>query len=553
MEVDSTKPKKHTMLNKSTVQLMALGLVGSFAATAAAQDSGALIDALVRKGVLKDQEAEQIRSQLSRDYAANTPAGKLNISSSVKELKLSGDVRLRYQYDEKYSQAGPPSSSVDQRERFRLRLRINADYKLADDFFAGFGLQTEQKNDSGNQTMAGGSGNNSITANSQGTSTSGDYFQNYNIYINKAFIGWNVVPGVTLIGGKQVNPLYTTDLVWDADINPTGFSQRVDLHKFLELGPLELSIVGLQGIVSDNNEKNSYGTTNGTVTSNRDAWVYHTQLIAAVKLSDDVKVTVAPGFYGTNNSVIAGDGGGEENFSKNAAYGTTKGLKVLTAPGDVAFKVAGKPVKFQWDLAWNKDSKVRSGYYAGTTTYTYNVAPTNGAAATTYTSTSSKSVGDVVSITATPAATVSVSGGGDLTATVPTIPNGAVVTSLKSTSLAPSTTFVPSERDALAYLVGFQFGENKKKGDWSLLANYRQVGLSAVDPQINDSDWALSQTNMAGFKVGFFYNIGDATTLGSSFDTADNLRPDLGGNTSYGPGSVNNSVKVLQVDLSVKF
>ncbi|NBV86406.1 MAG: hypothetical protein EBS01_09135, partial [Verrucomicrobia bacterium] len=87
------------MLNKSTVQLMALGLVGSFAATAAAQDSGALIDALVRKGVLKDQEAEQIRSQLSKDFAANSPAGKLNLSSSVKELKLSGDVRLRYQYD----------------------------------------------------------------------------------------------------------------------------------------------------------------------------------------------------------------------------------------------------------------------------------------------------------------------------------------------------------------------------------------------------------------------------------------------------------------------
>ncbi|MEI7776032.1 MAG: putative porin, partial [Verrucomicrobiota bacterium] len=106
----------------------------------------------------------------------------------------------------------------------------------------------------------------------------------------------------------------------------------------------------------------------------------------------------------------------------------------------------------------------------------------------------------------------------------------------------------------LAYLVGFQIGENKKKGDWSLLANYRQVGLSAVDPQINDSDWALSQTNMAGFKVGFFYNIGDATTLGSSFYTADNLRSDLGGGANtYGPGSVSNSVKVLQVDLSVKF
>ena len=159
---------------------MALGLVGSFAATAAAQDSGALIDALVRKGVLKDQEAEQIRTQLSRDYAANTPAGKLNLSSSVKELKLSGDVRLRFQHDIQQTQANDIDSTTgkaaatgavnnvsshdSQRDRYRLRLRVNADYKLNDDFFAGFGLQTTQNNDSGNQTMGDGT-----------------YHQNYNI------------------------------------------------------------------------------------------------------------------------------------------------------------------------------------------------------------------------------------------------------------------------------------------------------------------------------------------------------------------------------------
>jgi len=477
------------MLNKSTVQLMALGLVGSFAATAAAQDSGALIDALVRKGVLKDQEAEQIRSQLSRDYAANTPAGKLNISSSVKELKLSGDVRLRHQYDNQQNQAG---TSESQRTRYRLRLRVNADYKLADDFFAGFGLQTTQNNDSGNQTMGDGA-----------------VHQNYNVYINKAFIGWNGIPGVTVIGGKQVNPFYTTDLVWDADINPAGITERIEFNKFVDLGPLELALVGGQFVASDNAESNTSGKTN------RDAIVYHTQLVAGIKLTDDIKVTVAPGYYTSNGAQLNGDGGGEFNYTKwtgTAATGQSdqlRGLKVYTAPGDVSFKIAGKPAKVLWDLAWNADARDRNNLYRGIT---------NTAAATA---------------TTTAAATV------------------ATTTAVGATSGANLTN---SDRDSLAYLVGFSIGENKKKGDWSLLANYREVGLSAVDPNINDSDWALSYTNMAGFKVGFMYNLGDATTIGSSFYQANNLRTNLGsGLTGVGPGSGVNAVQVLQVDLSVKF
>jgi len=497
------------MLNKSTVQLMALGLVGSFAATAAAQDSGALIDALVRKGVLKDQEAEQIRSQLSRDYAANTPAGKLNISSSVKELKLSGDVRLRYQYDNQQAQTDTGES---QRTRYRLRLRVNADYKLADDFFAGFGLQTTQNNDSGNQTMG-----------------DGNVHQNYSVFINKAFIGWNGIPGVTVIGGKQVNPFYTTDLVWDADINPTGVTERIDFHKFADFGPLELSLVGGQFVASDNAESNASGKTN------RDAIVYHTQLVAGLKLSDDVKLTVAPGYYTSNGAQLNGDGGGEYNYTKWSSSGTEqlRGLKVYTAPGDVSFKVAGKPVKFQWDLAWNADANNRSTLYgtakadAGATTVVDKAGLT--ASGKTY----AKNYTETPIVDALGAAT------------------GASV--YKSTAVT-ATTVTPSDRDSLAYLVGFQIGENKKKGDWSLLANYRQVGLSAVDPNINDSDWALSYTNMAGYKVGFFYNLGDATTIGSTFFSANNLRSSLGGvGSSAGPGSGANAVQVLQVDLSVKF
>jgi len=460
------------MFNKAIVQLMALGFVGSLAATATAQDAGALIDVMVRKGMLKDQEAEQIRSQLSRDFAAQSSAGKLNLSSSVKELKLSGDVRTRWQYDNRDKQTNGVTETGDQRSRFRLRLRVNSDYKLNDNFFAGFGLQTEQKNDSGNQTMA-----NAREAGAN-TDAGSDYFGNYNIYINKAFIGWNVVPGATVIGGKQVNPFYTTDLVWDADINPTGFTQTVDIHKFLELGGLELSLRSGQLIVSDsaNESANAAGRN-----ANRDAWIYVNQLVATVPVMDGVKLTVAPGFYCSNGAATTGNGNGEANPAGGAT--ALEGLKIITAPGDVSFKLAGLPVKTQWDFAYNQDATDRSKNY--------------------------------------------------------------------NVNIAPSGT------DKLAWLAGFQVGENKKKGDWSVLANYRQVGLSAVDPNINDSDWALSYTNMSGFKAGFVYNLGDAATIATTYYSANNLRKDLGvGGTAPGsatPGSVMNSVQVLQVDVSVKF
>jgi polyhydroxyalkanoate synthesis regulator phasin len=493
------------MLNKSTVQLMALGLVGSFAATAAAQDSGALIDALVRKGVLKDQEAEQIRSQLSKDFAANTPAGKLNLSSSVKELKLSGDVRVRYTNQNVGSniQTGltGATTQVETRDsRFRLRLRVNADYKLNDDVTAGFGLQTQSKNDSGNVTM------------SKDSASGNGYFENYSVFINKAYIGWTPVAGVNLTGGKFTNPIYTTDLVYDPDINPAGFAERIDFHKFLELGGLELSLVGLQGSVSDQTES-SASTRAAT-----DGWIFHTQLIAAADIAEGVKLTVAPGYYCTNDGTgqSATAGGGETNAV--LAVSQLKGLKIITAPGDVSFKLFGKPSKVMWDFAYNNDAAGRIAAY-------------NASAGTTSTT---------AAITA-----AQFTAGAATTLPVTTTTTGAT-SQANVDSLTPA--YNPTGTDKLAWLAGFQFGENKKKGDWSLLANWRVVGSAAVDSSINDSDWAVSRTNMQGPKGSFTYNVGDAFTIAASYYLGNNIRKEL--NVSPANG---NSIRVLQIDASVKF
>jgi hypothetical protein len=101
---------------------------------------------------------------------------------------------------------------VATRSRWRFRLRLNAEITFDGGFFGGFSLTTNNFADSGNQTYTGG-------------------LQNYSIYINKAFLGWNGYPGLTVIAGKQDNPFYTTDLFYDPSIYPQGLVERIDFDK----------------------------------------------------------------------------------------------------------------------------------------------------------------------------------------------------------------------------------------------------------------------------------------------------------------------------------
>jgi hypothetical protein len=349
------------MLNKYAVQLMALGIVGSLAATAVAEDS-ALIDALVKKGVLKSAEAEQIRAEAAKSKQSS--AGKLNLDSSVKSLTLSGDFRVRYNYTSganRDSNAGGvgtplnpganapfPAVTGDQTAQgtfYDMRLRLNADYKLSDDFYAGFGLRT-QRDARNDNTPIGRSG-------AMGAGT------DYGVGIYRAFLGWHPLDGVELVAGAQSNPFYTTDLVWDVDLNPAGFSQKIDLDKTLGVSGIELSLVSGQFILQDNNENNPFNNGQNQ-SANRDAFLWQTQLVAGVDLGA-AKLTVAPGYLASNGGYVGISGG------TSAALTDTNNVQVLLLPGDVSGEVAGIKTKFLWDFAYNLDGGARFNQFtAGT-------------------------------------------------------------------------------------------------------------------------------------------------------------------------------------------
>ncbi len=484
------------MFKTTSLKLAAALALGSAAVTAQAQDAGALVDRLVKKGILTAQEGEEVRSDMTRDSAA-TPAGKLNISNSITELKIYGDLRERYQYDNRDLQAPttPVNSNNNQRSRFRFRLRLDAEVKLGSNFSAGFGLQTSQASDSGNQTYSGG-------------------FSNYSIFINKAYLNWTPTDWLKVTGGKFANPFYTTDLVWDPDINPTGVAEVIAFHKMnfgatdsgyskdgksiappvKSVPPWELTLVAGQLLFDDNNEGGGLSRDNDLTS---DAYLFETQLIGSYKFNNGVKVTFAPAWMtyvnGSLGQNAANPVNNENPFVDSATVsGAARNLNLILLPGDVTTSLAGVKTKFYWDFSYNIDGRKRVENIYG------------------------------------------------LAATDPS--NGNLVSR-------------HNNQDNLAYLVGLQLGENKKKGDWSALVNWRRTGIGAVDPNLNDSDFALGELNTQGIKVGAAYNFTDFCVGAVTYMHAWNLRGDLtGGQATAGQAIADaNAVEVLQVDLSIKF
>lgn len=311
-------------------KLMAAGAALFCAGAAFAQDSGPLIELLVRKGLVSDQEAEELRAELTKDFAANSSAGKLNLGGHLTEFKLSGDVRLRHQVE---TQAPQNGTVTNERTRERFRLRFNGDFLMQKGWGAGFALETANAADSGNQTFENGN-------------------DDYTPYLARAYVSWRPNMNWLLVGGKQKNPFYTTDMIWDGDINPQGVSEVYT--RFLGTKDT-LEVRAGQYIMDDRAE--STASRNG-----RDAWLFVQQAVYTHWFGKDAignvvnSFIVAPGFMIYNDSTLDG------LANETPFNGSTDGLAVFTMPGEVNWmNVAGAGTSFKlyWDFAYNLEAEKR--------------------------------------------------------------------------------------------------------------------------------------------------------------------------------------------------
>jgi hypothetical protein len=326
------------MLTLKSKWLSLLGSALLLAGTAFAQDSGPLVDLLLKKGIVTDQEAEELRADLVKDFAANSAAGKLNLSSSLTELRISGDVRVRYEDRSGETVTGDHSD----RSRFRYRLRPLITGNLGSQWFFGFRLENSNGSRSSNVTMGDDAGPWGKT--------------NDGVYIGQVYIGFKPTSEWTIYAGRMPNPFVNTLLVWDGDINPEGFAEKFthsagNVTFFANLG---------QFLYDSGNTQNSIGST----PTKKDQFFLGWQAGATLKIDEKNSIQVAPTLYHYLNNENANS---NINFAGSFSPANQTAINNLfvidvpfeyntTLPTGAAFKVFG-------DVAYNLDGDKRAKKY----------------------------------------------------------------------------------------------------------------------------------------------------------------------------------------------
>ena len=191
--------------------LLAGGIATATTVTVHAQANDALLNKLVSKGLLTKQEADELKTESDAGFDKSYRA-KTGLPDWVTALKLSGDVRGRF--DGIYFENDAEGAPNRDRNRLRYRLRFGATATFKDNFELGLRLTSGEA-----QSSFGGD---PISGNSSFQDNGSKKF----LWIDQAYGRWTPLnndtwkAGVTL--GKMENPFVVSPLVFDEDYTPEG-------------------------------------------------------------------------------------------------------------------------------------------------------------------------------------------------------------------------------------------------------------------------------------------------------------------------------------------
>jgi polyhydroxyalkanoate synthesis regulator phasin len=240
------------------------------AAVARAQDKGnALLDLLIKKGIITKDEADQVRTEWEKQLAAQLEKyDKTKVPKWIKEVEWAGDIRLRHK-SFWWEDARPD------RHRERIRVRFGFTSKFADDKTT-FGLR-----------LATGTLSDQVSANQTLT----DVFSRKTIGFDQIYIRHDATGWLSLWGGKFPYPWYLAPvesrMIWDDDVNPEGLAERLhwkpgkDTTVFVNAAQLPLK---------------EFSEGPG------DAWLFFEQIGVETKLTDKLSAKLAGHFYHTSNA-----------------------------------------------------------------------------------------------------------------------------------------------------------------------------------------------------------------------------------------------------------
>lgn len=168
---------------------------------------------------------QEVTAAMEKQALAQAAGGPtISLGKGIDGLKLTGDLRLRYEYADVDGDTENPSSSRqgDSRahDRFRHRARLGGVWtNRTENWEIGLGME-----------YGSGSGNSANDSwNKSSTWESGDAYLDY-AYAKHKFA--DNLAGLTLTLGQQKNPFVSTFALFDGDLRPTGLTLQYDQCAF---------------------------------------------------------------------------------------------------------------------------------------------------------------------------------------------------------------------------------------------------------------------------------------------------------------------------------
>lgn len=256
-------------------------------------------------------------------------------------LSLSTDLRLRY---ENISNRKTGGAELDDRNRFRIRWRMFGDFKVTDDLSLHSMLTT-----SSGKWFDNGTSSRPWQPSGTSNQTMDDEFNNKDVFLGRMYATWKPkpVPGLEITAGKFKNTFLTTDIMWDADVNPEGIYERYQWRR----GPVRPFFHFGQMVVAENN-----GTD--------DAYLFLWQIGSEFLFGKKAKLTLAASHYDwqdlnqSDMSQVQGSSAGNSlgaNGNYLYEYRLVQGLAFLD------FRLGGLPVKLWFDYIINTADDVPDG------------------------------------------------------------------------------------------------------------------------------------------------------------------------------------------------
>ena len=488
------------------------------------------------KDEIRNQVRDQLRAEVVADVVSHAQRERWGVRDALpawlNRIKISGDARVRGQgefYNSSNAQVSSDNPYLDalalnrqgfdrnsfdtiddgtdeylntseDRYRERVRLRLNIDAKINEQFSTGIRLSTGNLNNavSTNQTV-GNSGN------------------PYDIVIDKLFIQYNgsqagPLSWLQATGGRMHNPWFGTDLVYDNDLSFEGLAATASF---------EFGGSGLYAMEHGNKEVfatfGAFPLEEYAKSSSRDKWMFGGQLGGSYRFDNQSKFKIAASYYNYMNVQSRTDRDGYQesadffNASKPMSLQKGNSLGLITNPANQ-------------DLDPSNDELA----YALASDF------------------------DILNLTAQ--YDIAVFAPYHLVLTADYVKNLAYDDSQMEDRIGED---IVKGDEGYHFRVDYGWPRISNAGHWNVFAAYKHIERDAVMDAFTDSDFHLGGTDAKGWMLGANYGLAKNTWLSMTYRSTDEIDGPVFGNDICNDDSsdvnCDFSIDVLQIDLNTRY